>query len=298
MRSYEVTATDGVQLAVQEHGDPAAATVLAVHGYPDDHSVWDGVVPTLAERYHVVTYDVRGAGRSGAPHRRSAYALDQLEEDLAAVAARVSPDSAVHLLAHDWGSIQAWHAATGDRMRGRIASLTSISGPCLDHAGLWFRSRLRHPTPRGVRELVTQLACSGYIGFFQLPVLPELAWRSGLLPRLLSALERLDPAGRGPGPRPDIGDGVRGLALYRANMPARLRRPRERCADVPVQVLAPTGDPFVSPPLQTDLGRWVQQLRVRRLPGGHWLPRTRPGAVARCTDEFVDHFERGEEGAS
>jgi len=50
-----VTSTDGVGLAVYEHGDPARPKGVAVHDYPDHHSVWDGVVTILAERYHVIT---------------------------------------------------------------------------------------------------------------------------------------------------------------------------------------------------------------------------------------------------
>lgn len=59
-----VTASDGVRLAVYAQGDPEKPTVLAVHGYPDDHTVWDDVLAALVERYQVVSYDVRGAGSS------------------------------------------------------------------------------------------------------------------------------------------------------------------------------------------------------------------------------------------
>lgn len=291
MKPRVVTGADGVRLSVQEHGDRSRPTLIAVHGYPDDHSVWDGVVAALGDRYHLVTYDVRGAGGSEVPASREAYRLDRLEADLAAVVDEVAPTGEVHLLAHDWGSIQTWHAVTGELLRDRIASFTSISGPCLDHAGHWFRSRLRHPSARGLRELITQSACSGYIAFFQIPGLPELAWRTGLVPRVLRALERLDRSSGGRAGSPSVSDGVHGLELYRANVPRRLRRPSERTAHIPVQVVAPTGDPYVSAPLQSDIGRWVPDLRVRRVPGGHWLPRTRPDVVARCAAELVDHVE-------
>ncbi|TCN35797.1 hypothetical protein EV644_11452 [Kribbella orskensis] len=41
------------------------------------------------------------------------------------------PDNATlwKVLAHDWGSIQAWQIVTSERLRGRIASFVSISGP-------------------------------------------------------------------------------------------------------------------------------------------------------------------------
>jgi NAD(P)-dependent dehydrogenase (short-subunit alcohol dehydrogenase family)/pimeloyl-ACP methyl ester carboxylesterase len=291
-----VGASDGVVLAVQERGGPPGApTVLAVHGYPDDHTVWGGVAVELSGRYRVITYDVRGAGASGAPARRSGFRLDQLADDLATVLDEVSPDRPVHLLAHDWGSIQGWHALTASapraRLAGRVASYTSISGPGLDQAGAWFRARLRRPTPRGLRELCTQLAASGYIGFFQLPVLPELAWRSGVLPRLMRVLSAGDQGLRAP----SVTDAVRGLALYRENMPRRLGRPSPARTDVPVQVLAPTADRFVTGPLQSAIAGWVDQPRVRRIPGGHWLPRSRPGVVARCVSELVEHVEGGPE---
>jgi pimeloyl-ACP methyl ester carboxylesterase len=101
-----VTSSDGVQLAVYEYGDPSAPTVICVHGYPDNASVWQGVVDELQASFHVVSYDVRGAGKSDKPPRRRAYKLDQLQDDFVAVLEAVSPDNPVHLLAHDWGSIQ------------------------------------------------------------------------------------------------------------------------------------------------------------------------------------------------
>ncbi|MEV6227592.1 SDR family oxidoreductase [Saccharopolyspora shandongensis] len=286
---------DGLRLAVREHGDPAAPTLLAVHGYPDDRSIWDGAVAALSGRYRVVTYDVRGAGESDKPRGTDAYLLDRLADDLRRVADAVSPDRPVHLLAHDWGSVQAWHAVTDPRLAHRFASFTSISGPCLDHVGRWMRAKLHRPTPRGLRDLVTQLIFSGYIGFFQLPVLPELAWRTGALPKLIGALERLDPRTAANPTRPALSDGLHGLQLYRANMRSRLGKPGERRTEIPVQVLAPGGDPFVSSPLQTGIAPWVPNLRVRRLPGGHWLPRSRPELVARCAAELVDHVEGGAE---
>lgn len=199
----DITATDGVMLRVHESGPSGAPTVVCVHGYPDDHTLWDGVTAGLAQRYHVVAYDVRGAGESGRPRDRHAYRLDQLVRDLAAVIDTVSPDHPVHLLAHDWGSVQAWHAVTGQLLRGRISSYTSISGPCLNHADHWLRARVRRPTPRAFSELVSQLRSSWYIAFFLLPLLPELAWRAGIVQRMLA---RIDGVGA-----PAAATGVTGL---------------------------------------------------------------------------------------
>ncbi|MEH6624618.1 MAG: alpha/beta fold hydrolase [Dietzia maris] len=136
-----VTTTDGLALAVTATGPKDAPTLVCVHGYPDNRSIWDGIVGELSGRYRVVTYDVRGAGNSQAPRTRSGYGLDQLSADLDAVIEAVCPDRPVHLLGHDWGSIQTWHAVTGDGPSARAASFTSISGPSLDLAALWMAGR-------------------------------------------------------------------------------------------------------------------------------------------------------------
>ncbi|WP_210769938.1 SDR family oxidoreductase [Qaidamihabitans albus] len=286
-----VTAGDGVRLSVRTRGPESAPTVVCVHGYPDNSSMWDGVAAELAGRFRVVTYDVRGAGASDKPADRAAYRLDQLARDLAAVIAEVRPDGKVHLLAHDWGAIQTWHAVTGDWLRGRVASYTSISGPCLDHAGHWFRDRVRRPGLRGLRDALNQLVHSTYIAFFQVPLVPELAWRSGLLKK---AIRRLDPAEAAP----ELSDGLHGLKLYRANMLPRLSRPASRHTDVPVQVLAPVDDAFVTAPLQTGIERWVPDLRVRRIQGSHWIPRSDPARIARAATELVEHVEGAPEPRS
>lgn len=262
---------DGLRLRVVESGDPGRPTVLLVHGYPDDSSVWDGVVPLLSDRFHVVRYDVRGAGGSEAPSDRSGYLLDHLARDLAAVARAVSPDAPVHLVGHDWGSIQSWHAVTDPDVAPLFASYTTISGPCLDHLGHWLRrsaARLR------LRPLLRQLARSWYIGFFQLPVVPELVWS---LPPLRAAFHATARNARN------------GIQLYRANMLAAGGSPGVRRTDVPVQQLALTEDAFVLPDLLAAADPWCSSLWRRELRAAHWAPRSDPDAVASAVEEFVGH---------
>ncbi|WP_181772035.1 SDR family oxidoreductase [Amycolatopsis pittospori] len=282
-----MTASDGVRLSVRVTGVDDAPTVVLVHGYPDNGSMWDGVAALLESRFRVVVYDVRGAGRSDKPSGRKSYKLDQLSSDLASVIDEVQPEGKVHLLAHDWGSIQTWHSVTGDRLRGRLASFTSISGPSLDHAGAWFRAQVR-PSPKRLKNALVQWAHSTYILGFQIPLIPQLLWRTGAMGALIG---RMDPAAAAP----STSDGVHGLNLYRANMFTRLSRPQPRNAEIPVQVLAPTGDKFVTTPLQTEVDRWAPDLRVRRIVGTHWVPREKPQVIANATAELIDHVEGGDE---
>jgi NAD(P)-dependent dehydrogenase (short-subunit alcohol dehydrogenase family)/pimeloyl-ACP methyl ester carboxylesterase len=288
-----VVSTDGVALAVYEQGDPSRSTVVAVHGYPDDHRVWDGVVAILAERYRVVTYDVRGTGESDAPAKRDDYLMPQLVADLGAVLDAVSPDRPVHLLAHDWGAIHSWAAVCEARFADRVASFTSISGPSLDHVGAWLRRGRHHPG-----ATARQLLGSSYIALFQVPRLPEALMRRDGDDRLSAAIGRIGRSARASGDVPERTDAnkLNGLKLYRANMLRHVGRPRPKHTDIPVQVLAPARDPFVTPALQTEAPRpYASNLRTRAVAGGHWVVSHRPDVIARLTTEFVELVEGGAE---
>ncbi len=292
-RDFTVTNGD-VRLAAKVWGDPARPAVVLVHGYPDNSEVWHVLADQLANDYHVIAYDVRGAGGSSAPRKQADYRLARLTEDFTAVIDAVSPGRPVHLVAHDWGSIQSWEFVTEPRLAGRIASFTSCSGPCLDHVGIWMRERWRRPTPASLRKALGQQLRSWYVLFFHLPLLPELTWRLWLgraWPALLRRLENTMIA-----PRPtQTADGMRGVSLYRANFLRCLFTPRQRHAHAPVQVIVPLRDKYVSPALSEDLSRWVPQGWRREVDAGHWLPVTHPALMADMVRDLVERVERGRE---
>ncbi|MFP3989305.1 SDR family oxidoreductase [Streptomyces sp. E11-3] len=282
--------TGGVELCVAELGDTAQPTVLLVHGYPDSKEVWSEVAQQLAEHFHVVLYDVRGHGRSTAPTPlRGGFTLEKLTDDFLAVADAVSPDRPVHLVGHDWGSVQSWEFVTVRRTEGRIASFTSMSGPSLDHFGHWIKKRMARPTPRRVGQLLGQGAKSWYVYLLHTPVLPELAWRGPLGSRWPKILQRVEKVPAGDYPTSSLpSDAAHGAWLYRDNIRARLRRPRaDAYAHAPVQLITPTGDMFLSPKLYEELELWAPQLTRRVLPAKHWVPRTRPDQLAAWITDFV-----------
>ncbi|MET8247561.1 SDR family oxidoreductase [Streptomyces sp. NPDC005202] len=288
--------TGGVELCVAELGDPAQPTVVLVHGYPDSKEVWSEVAERLAGRFHVVLYDVRGHGRSTAPQPlRGGFTLEKLTDDFLAVVDAVSPDRPVHLVGHDWGSVQSWEFVTVPRTEGRIASFTSMSGPSLDHFGHWINKRVKRPTPRRVGQLLGQGAKSWYVYLLHTPVLPELAWRGPLGKRWPRILQRVEKVPGGDYPTSSLPqDAARGAWLYRDNVRARLRRPRtDAYAHAPVQLITPLEDAFLSERLYDDLEQWAPQLVRRTLPAQHWIPRTRPDQLASWITEFVTATEGG-----
>lgn len=287
-----VVRSGGIDLDVREHSPPGPdrETVVLVHGYPDQQDVWGPVLAALpADRLHLVTYDVRGAGGSGVPTRTVDYRTELLVEDLAAVLAAVLPEAAkAHLVGHDWGSVQLWDAVAAERddprLRGRIASFTSISGPSLTHLG-WL---VRHPGGRR-RALLRQLTRSSYVYFFQLPVVPDLLWRHGhrVLARAIARRERL---GDGHWGDELARNAVNGLNLYRANGRGAGRPPRRRFpTDVPVLVVRPTHDAYLTELTVQDLDRVCNDVRVARIDAGHWVLRTHPDELAALV---VEHVER------
>ncbi|MGQ5225309.1 SDR family oxidoreductase [Streptomyces sp. yara] len=288
--------TGGVELCVAELGDPERPAVVLVHGYPDSKEVWSRVAPRLAERFHVVAYDVRGHGASTAPRPlRGGFTLEKLTDDFLAVAEAVSPHRPVHLVGHDWGSVQGWEFVTAPRARERILSFTSVSGPSLDHFGHWIKSRVSRPTPRRAGHLLGQGVRSWYVYALHTPVLPELAWRGPLgryWPRLLERMERVPGDGYPTASLPS--DAAHGAWLYRDNVRSRLGDPRpDAYAHVPVQLVTPLGDRFLSPRLHDGLEQWAPLLTRRTLSSGHWVPRSRPDQLATWIADFVTSVEDG-----
>lgn len=266
---------NGVRLACYTDGDSARPVLVFVHGYPDTAHVWDRLIDRLARDFFCVRYDVRGAGRSERPRSPLAYRLVHLKRDLAAVIDWASPAAAIHLIGHDWGSIQSWEAVTDPAMADRIASFTTISGPCLDHLGRYLRSQ------RAIRPvaLLNQLRRSWYIGLFHLPIIAPFVWRRLLAGRWPQTLARLEGETL-PVASTLEDDGRYGIELYRVNVVPRLIRPRAGRALVPVHALVPRRDPFVSPAIAGLMSDWVDDLTLDDIDGGHWAIMTRAPTVA------------------
>jgi pimeloyl-ACP methyl ester carboxylesterase len=222
-----------------------------------------------------------------------AYRLEHLVEDLGAVIDTVSPDRPVHLVGHDWGSIQSWEAVTTRVLAGRIASYTSISGPSLDHAGHWISRRLRRDA--GMGQVLRQLGHSWYVGLFHLPVLAPTAWKFGLGRAWPAILGKLEGTARPAASTSQSHDGQTGVKLYRANFAPRLLNPQPRHCEIPVQLIVPTRDPFMVGEIWDDLPRWAPKLWRRDIDAGHWLPLSHPKALADWLVEFVTFVDSGRE---
>lgn len=279
--------SNGVSLFVRTWGSPKRPPMVLVHGYPDNHRVWQEVAERLASRFYVIAYDVRGAGLSDAPEKLAGYRLPRLAADLKAVVDALVPGQRFHLVGHDWGSIQSWESVTTEPLASRILSFTSISGPCLDHVGHLLRRKAASLNWQDKVSLARQLGSSWYIFFFQVPMLAPALWRRVLAenwPGYLAKTEAVEE----PEPNPtQATDGSRGVMLYRANILQKLARPQLRYAHCPVQLIEPLQDRYVGTTLAEQLERWVPLLTRRTIDAGHWVLLKDPDTLAGWLGDFA-----------
>lgn len=159
-RFYSV---NGIRLHVVEAGPPDGPLVLLLHGFPDFSWGWRyQLEPLAAAGYRVVVPDQRGYAQSDKPRGLDAYRLDVLVADIVALA-EACGGGRFRLVGHDWGGIVAWETAI--RYPERVEQLVILNAP---HPDIGYYVVRRQPR---------QLLRSWYVGFFQLPVVPEFLLR-------------------------------------------------------------------------------------------------------------------------
>lgn len=79
--AYRAIDIDGVTIFYREAGVPEAPTLLLLHGFPSSSHMFRGLIPHLADRFHLVAPDYPGFGNSDAPAvDRFAYTFDHLAD--------------------------------------------------------------------------------------------------------------------------------------------------------------------------------------------------------------------------
>jgi pimeloyl-ACP methyl ester carboxylesterase len=79
MTRYQHAIVDGSKLFYREAGPKTAPAILLLHGFPTSSHMFRNLIPTLADRYHVIAPDLPGFGFSDAPDRKQfRYTFEQL----------------------------------------------------------------------------------------------------------------------------------------------------------------------------------------------------------------------------
>lgn len=105
---------NGIQLHYLENGDPTNETVVFVHGLGATLDVWYPQAKLLEDSYHILRYDIRGAGLSEKPEED--YSLSLWSDDLAGLLDHVGAERA-HIVGHSLGAMIALRFALEHRRR-------------------------------------------------------------------------------------------------------------------------------------------------------------------------------------
>ena len=254
--------------------------VLLLHGFPEFWWEWRHQIPALAQGgFRAVAPDLRGYNLSEKPRGVGAYRIQNLVNDVAALIRTLGVERA-HVVGHDWGGLVAWWLAM--TQPERVHKLAIINAP---HPRA-FRREIRTPD---------QMMRSWYAAAFQVPVLPEAAFRANgfaLLERIFRAtsvrpgaftdddLRRYREAAARPGAITAM------INYYRAA--ARYPNPPVSVIPHPTLLIWGENDQALTLRLTEGLEPWVPGIRVERIPGvSHWVPAEAPARVNELLAGFL-----------
>jgi len=262
---------NGLRFDVEDSGPEGASAVVLLHGFPQQPSSWDAVAGRLqAEGLRTLVPTQRGYTPAARPTRRRDYATTETAADVVALLDAAGIDHA-HLVGHDWGGTQAWGVAAW--YPDRVTSLTVLSTP---HPAAMFKSF--RTSRQGLK--------SWYMGFFQLPLLPEVAARRVLAKSLAESGLPADRVETYAAAMAEPGALTGALNWYRG-IPFSTRTPIG-AVRVPTSYVWGRHDFALARPAAELTASYVTgPYAFVELDSGHWLPETDPVSVANAIGQRV-----------
>jgi pimeloyl-ACP methyl ester carboxylesterase len=254
---------------VTDSGPADGEVIVLLHGYPENRTSWDAVTARLVDAgFRVLAPDQRGYSPRARPTGRRAYAIQHLAGDAVALLDAAGAEKA-HVVGHDWGGGVAW--ALAESHPDRLHTVTSLTTP--------------HPKAM-LKAMVTgtQALKSWYMFMFQLPAVPEMAYRDGMQKRLRDTLRSTglpdEAIDRYVTPLREPGAATAAINWYRA-MPFSTRPPGK--VSVPTLYVYGTKDAFLGRKAADLTGNYVLAPYTYTVLDGvtHWMPEEIPDEVAR-----------------
>ena len=279
----------GVRLHVAVAGE--GPPVLLLHGFPDHWWSWRHQMAALVRAgFSAWAPDMRGYNLSDRPREVSAYRLQHLVDDVAALV-RATGAPRAHVAGHDWGGIVGWTFAA--YRADLLDKLVICNAP---HMHVYLKKLWR----------TSQALRSAYVALFLLPAVPEAILRA----RSFQLVRRMF---MGSAARPNVfseadldtyvealalpGALTAGLNYYRANF---LSKDLEwaRAARIAARTLVLWGeqDPALSRQLLDNLHEVAPDLRIHRVANaGHWVHIESAEEVSRVITNFLRDGSTGGE---
>lgn len=241
----------------------APETVLMHHGIGTTGAIWSPWLPALIGRYRILSFDLRGFGRSRAAAAGFAWSLDAMLDDALALA-DAAGIGRFHLVGESAGGTVALHAAAN-----RPERLLSATGVSCTHRGGPIRP---------VREAWSEIERSG-LGPWSTGMMAKRFHAGALSPAMHAWFERAQAAG----------DAAAVLAVAELLVATDLTEALPGVA-IPVLLLAPDGSPFVGPHITTEMHRLIPGAELQVFAHArHGLALSHGRA---CADRLVDFLAR------
>ena len=276
-------AVNGLELHTIVAGPLDGPLVVLLHGFPENWYTWRKQIRPLVETgYRVVVPDQRGYNLSDKPRGIHPYRLEALSADVVELIRAFEREKAI-VVGHDGGGVVAWHLAM--HHPEVVEQLIVMNAP---HPAAYLRE---------IRSNPAQQRRSWYVGFFQLPIVPEALlghdpiesagrfFRQGAVNQeafssfdihvMASALAQ-----------PGALTGM--LNWYRAAARDRSALESLRPIDRPTLLIWAEDDVALGRSLTYGLEPWISHLKIHYIPHcGHWVQNEAPDEVNAQLLEFL-----------
>jgi epoxide hydrolase 4 len=276
--------TNDIWLHTAAAGPLDGPLIVFLHGFPEFWYAWAAQIDYLARQgFRVLAPDQRGYNLSDHPRGVSAYSLDMLAGDIAGLIEAAGREKAI-IVGHDWGGAVAWWLAK--KCPARVEKLVILNAP---H---WLAMQ------DDLQTNPNQWLHSSYIGYFQIPWLPERLFSLGNWAPVAGSLKKTSRPGtftpsdlrlyRQAWAQPGAFTAM--LNWYRAILRFRPRFPENPYINAPTLIIWGEQDPFLGKELARMSLEMCQQGRLVMFRAAtHWIQHEEPNQV----NEFIRAFVEG-----
>ncbi|WP_137733163.1 alpha/beta fold hydrolase [Pseudaquabacterium pictum] len=277
-----VARPDGGRLAVREFNPGQrgrSPTLVLMHGFPDNQHLYDALIPLLAQRHHVVSFDFLGWGGSDKP-ATAVYDVASQRADLDAVVAHLALQQVVPVLHDMSGPVGIdWVLDNPQRSRALVllntyynASPALQAPPAIEvfaskgwlrDLRVWGAGRAAGVFQSGVQSQMSDFFADEAARAAWVPVLAHGA--PAIRPAFFSATS----------------------VLWQEIAARDGRRAQMQQSPVPVLVAFGRHDPYLNPQVAQALADQFTGARVSLLDAGHYVQLDRPAELASLIDQLL-----------